>query len=140
VIYETEANRIAQARIAAKVAQHFGLACEMLPLLAPIDAKLLDETGRPQLYVEVKARNLTFGRRDGYYLSVSKIRGGEHHGRTEGAGCYLAVEFDDGIIRIAPLFRFIPDHLIRFGRRDRNDPADINLCVVYPWSVFVRVQ
>lgn len=141
MIYETEQDREREREILPYALAYLGLArASHLSMAQVIDYLMVDHRGEPGAFAEVKDRpTLSWGFRDGLYLSKNKAEAAERFGERTGLGAHLFVRLKDRTIWHVPMFRFVPGKVIMFGRTDRGDPRDITPCHVYPWPEFKQV-
>ena len=97
---------------------------------------------RYRLFLEAKKRPyLTFGTRGGYYISNTKMMRAKQIMETNEIPCWMAIRFDDGIIRAANFYWGIGAPVVEAGRMDRpKDPKAIEPCVAFDWGHFKLVR
>lgn len=87
--------------------------------------------------VEYKRRHYEREEFKDLLLSVKKWRACREHAKYLRVPFILLVEWDDGLYRYVDTGRNVP---VSFkGRTDRNDPADLEPCVMIPVIWFERV-
>lgn len=93
-------------------------------------------------WVEIKCRNYTFKQLDdlgGYHIDLRKIAAmRELVTLTEKPG-FLVVRLTDGLYNMK-LMPLLPVDAVIGGRKDRNDPADIEPCATFKMSNFMKVD
>lgn len=131
--YETKANQLNEWRAAQWYARHEGLEPVKLQKYNPADYVLVTETRRVQQWVEVKCRTTPMGRYPTYFISQQKVAALHQLARDTTATVWLLVCWTDLVGRL----QLPAPHTVAVdGRRDRNDPNDIEKVCHYALSQF----
>lgn len=123
--YETAADREREARVIERITNRVtGSTATKLEYGACADYRL-DVAGTPVAYVEVKTRTCSSKTYDTYHISHSKLKSLLSLARKDGVKPLLLVQWTNGagIIGVDTYLREAT--LKSGGRRDRNDPYDI---------------
>lgn len=94
---------------------------------------------RDLLVAEVKDRKWQHGAGDGLYLSQAKVNGGLADAHQLGCLPALIVRLAAGDIWVAALDAYQRGRVVRWGRTDRAEPADMEPSLVFPWPAFTRL-
>lgn len=140
-VYETDADRGREKRIARSVARFYNSEILWpLPMKYGADAFLKHKRSGTAAWIEIKRR---FVGRDHYptlILSVSKIKELKNLARETGTGALVCVAWNDRIgIISARLVSYRTCDIVMAGREDRNDPGDMEPCFEIPVSQFNNI-
>lgn len=137
-VYESDADRLAEARVSALFSEAWNGTIIRMPPLARVD-RLMLVNGAPRAWLEIKCRNHDFGKYDTYMLSADKFYGMLNLAKETKVPALLVVGYFDGIVwvntgEVGGL------RIFKGGRTDRNDPKDIEKVVKIPLVKFQRLR
>jgi hypothetical protein len=135
-VYETSADRRAQAEAIGWLAAATGSTPVEMPALAPWDYEMVRD-GLAVAIVEVKVRRCTMREYPTYMVSEAKARGLRDAAIERGIAGVLLVRWSDA----AGWLRLDAGQTVKWtvglgGRVDRGDPADIERVVLLPIAWF----
>jgi hypothetical protein len=132
--YERSQDRKKQEELILLLwAEHPSLECFEMPRFAPYDYEFR-QSGKAVAMVEVKARSLARHRLPNYVISCRKMDTLRELVYRLGCPAYLLVGFADGVSVFQITQQLFPRRTS--GRRDRNDPQDMELCEFIPIKLF----
>jgi hypothetical protein len=133
-IYETSADRKREAVVAETLAVAWD--CEMvkLPRQYPVDYMAIRE-GKPSAFVEIKCKTYSkdvIDRNGGFLMSLAKWANACALCEESGLQFCIAVQYPEALW-YCPVRKGIKAHhdgIRFFGRTDRNDPQDMEPCIL----------
>lgn len=137
--YHNERDKAAERKIADEIQEAWHCHCQLLSEWAYRFDFAVSHGWRKGLigYAEVKNRpNLTFGKNSGYEIAAHKLAFGRlliEQSETK-IGTWVFIRPSDGIVYWAEIGE--PVKFILGGRRDRDNPYDIEPMGIIPWSRF----
>lgn len=135
-IYETDEDRSREGEVAAYIEQKYNCKFVRSEKLTVVDGVLLHPNGNAAALVEIKVRNNESARYPTYMLSATKWRNGLAEATNQGVVFLLVVRFTDGVFVTKLKQKY---QVGEGGRRDRNDPKDIEQCIFIPMSDFRKL-
>lgn len=132
-IYETEYDRQQEDSVGMYVAEKYGCVFRKSEALASFDGVFSKFDGVDFALAEIKVRNNSRYKYPTYMISAAKVDAILSNARNMGLFPILIVCFTDGVF-ITKLSDRYPKSL--GGRRDRNDPNDVEMCVYIPMEEF----
>lgn len=133
-IYERSQDRKKQEELILLLwAEQPNLECIEMPRFAAYDYEFRQD-GRTVAIVEVKARSLARNRLPNYVISCKKMDTMRELVHRLGCAGYLLVGFSNGVSVFEITQKLFPRRTS--GRRDRNDPKDMELCEFIPIHLF----
>lgn len=134
--YESPLDLEREAGTAAIVGPIWNVQTHKNPRFYQIDYSLL-RGGIIKAWAEIKWRNYEFGHYPDYMISLHKVMAAIDHHRMTGLPVYLVANFQ-GDIRYADLTKdsCTLDPLKIGGRKDRDDPQDLEPVCSIPLSAF----
>jgi hypothetical protein len=143
-IYETAADRQNERLIKTFFEDRWGCEADKLKISCEVDYSLTKD-GKIVGVMEIKCRTYNYKTLDGWgglILSANKWQAAKRWKETHGIAFFLALGLLDGIflLRIKANEEWPALRLITAGRRDRNDPQDIEPCVLIPMGLFKRMD
>jgi hypothetical protein len=143
-VYETEADRIREAAVAAKVkaflAGPMAPSCTAVKLkpFAPVDFALCKTDGTVLGFLEVKVRTCKSDTYPTYMISLDKLLELNRLSSDVPCGVFLAVQWEDRLgVTKAPIMP--AGGVVMGGRKDRGDEMDVEPVVHIPVSAFETV-
>lgn len=134
-IYETDADRAGELRVANTLAKAWSCTAVQLPKRYPCDLMLLGKEG-PRAWVEVKRRTYARGKFPTYHISVAKVCELQALSERTDLRALLAVQLTDALL-VHHLCDKYP--IVFAGRTDRNDAQDREPVFEIPFDAFVEV-
>lgn len=132
--YERSQDRKKQEELILLLwAEQPNLECFEMPRFAPYDYEFRQD-GKTVAMVEVKARSLARNRLPNYVISCRKMDTLRELVYRTGSAGFLLVGFSDGVSVFEITQKLFPRRTS--GRRDRNDPQDMELCEFIPICLF----
>jgi hypothetical protein len=136
-LYESDQDRSNEAEVARQISQAWGCFVRKLDATNSADY-LVEKDGYIVALLEIKCRNYSFDQLQklgGLFISKQKIDRVMLVCVSKNIWFTLAIRLPDGIYALSakewPAFE-----VVRAGRRDRNDPADIEQCYLIPMDYF----
>lgn len=133
-IYETTADRKREAAVAETLAASWD--CEMvkLPRQYPVDYMAI-RNGKPTAFVEIKCKTYpkeVIDRNGGFMMSLAKWANARALCESSGLKFCIAVQYPESMwyCRVNAWEDFSHDGIQFFGRTDRNDPQDMEPCIL----------
>lgn len=141
-IYETETDRQNERAIKAFLEDRWGCRADKLKISCEIDYSLT-KGNKIVGVMEIKCRNYNYKTLDGWgglILSANKWQAAKRWKETHNIAFFLVLGLIDGIfvLKIKSNEVWPSLDLITAGRRDRNDPQDIEPCVLIPMNLFSK--
>lgn len=136
MLYETDANRKSEADVLSTISAKYNCEVEKCSHLSPVDAFLLNGDGSHGAVVEVKVRRNEHTRYPTYMLSYTKYKSIVAISEAENIPPLLIVRFTDGLYATKLTGNY---DIKEGGRRDRNNPNDIETCVFIPMQEFIAI-
>jgi hypothetical protein len=133
--YESSTNVAKELEIAAKFCSVFDCTYEQYPPLHAVNGKFVKD-GKVQAIAEIKVRNNASNKYPTLMMSSSKYRKGLDWAHKENAPFLLVIKFTDGLFMTKVGAKYQESI---GGRKDRNDPDDIERCVYIPMDSFKQV-
>ena len=136
--YETPADRDNQAEVITAYCDRFGWGWIDVRHADRVDYVCTDKSGVIREVVEVKCRTNPSDQYGTYMLSSEKYTALLEYKREFSVEASLLVRFTDGIFRT-----YLPAPHVRIGvngRRDRGDPADIEIVAYIPMGAFTPLK
>ena len=143
-MYETSGDRQNEKKVVEFLQERWNCEADKLKIACEIDYSLTRD-GKIIGVMEIKCRKYDYKTLDGWnglILSAHKWQAAKRWGKTHEIAFVLALGLLDGIYVLSvganekwPLLQ-----LITGGRRDRNDPQDIEPCVLIPMKLFKRMD
>lgn len=130
--YENSSSVARELEIAAKFCNIFDCTYEQYPPLHPVNGKFV-KNGKVQAIVEIKVRNNASDKYPTLMLSSAKHKKGLDWAHKENAPFLLVIKFTNGLFMANVKTEY--EESIG-GRKDRDDPMDIERCVYIPISQF----
>lgn len=121
-IYETSRHLSAEQKIAEVICNRFNCTFQKVPIKYGLDYAALRQ-GKICAFFELKCRTNPMRQYPDYMLSMHKLMAAQRINLTTALPCFLAVSWTDAI-GYAELIPDCYDYGIS-GRKDRNDPDDI---------------
>ena len=142
-LYETQKDKLAEARVAKRVAAKWDCRPIKLRPLYVIDYAMLRD-GKCHAFVEIKCRSYSMKQMDdmgGFMLSLDKWRAGIDLSRCSGAAFILVVSTPDAVWwrRIEAGKPDDHDGVAFGGRTDRDDPHDVEPVVLLRYTRFRKL-
>ena len=140
-IYETSEHRASERRTADIIASSYNLSMIALPTKSQVDYMgWSDEECRVRAFFEMKRRKVPRFRYETLMLSLHKVLAMMDIERSTGIPVMLAVTWDDGtgLLRVANTQK--PLDVQIGGRRDRNDPQDVEPVVHFDVNKFIMIE
>ena len=135
-LYETEADRTAEAQVAYTLAAQLGCIAERTPRAYQIDWLLMRRN--LDSFVEIKRRQVPHNRYPTLMLSAHKWDYGRSMAERFDVGFYLAIEYTDGIYYWRT--KDIKPEVRIGGRSDRGDDQDMEPVVHLPIELFAKLD
>ena len=135
--YETKKDRDNEAAALAEACRRWEVNFITLPKLSCADA-ILSRYGEGKAIVDVKVRWNRFGEYDNYKVSLEKVDNIRLVGELTKLRPYLLVQFTDCLTHLDLLCANDIDPA--WGRKDRNDPKDIEAAAVFDWAQFTKFR
>ena len=139
-LYETEQDRSNEAKVAGEISKIWGCHVRKLDQTNNADYAV-EKNGFVVGLLEIKCRKYSFDQLQklgGLFISMKKIDRIMKVCAREDLWFTLAISLPDGIYAMSakewPYFE-----VVRAGRRDRNDPADIEQCYLIPMDYFEAI-
>jgi len=136
VIYETEADRANESAIFGTVTRKYNCKVEPCEQLSYADGYLLYEDESRGAVVEVKKRNNAHNKYPTYMLSANKHSNLIDISTSQNIPALLFVGFTDGIYATKLKSEY---PTAKGGRRDRNNPLDVEDCIYIPMNEFREI-
>ena len=134
-IYESEADKERERKLANQVASKWGLQAKENPKMYPIDFCFVDDNGEVEGFGEIKIRTHAFGTFPTYMLSVHKAADAKALASATGKRVLLVVQWSCGTIAFLDLDT-TPAKVEWGGRVDRGDGQDMEPVNHYPIEDF----
>lgn len=143
-LYESELDRKNETEVATALERAWGCTVRKLKTACELDYSV-ERDGRVVAVMEIKCRNYSFEKIErfgGLMLSAHKWQAAKRWRETHNIAFILALGLPDGIYRMSIASDPWPTDLdlVTTGRTDRDDPQDIEPCVLIPMDWFVRLQ
>lgn len=103
-----------------------------------VDQALYGAYDRVLCFAEVKCRDLPFGFGDGFWLSLHKVEAAVNLWHTGCVPVLFIGEFK-GELAYFDFAKARPTKVVLDGRRDRDDPKDVEPLAVFDWKDFKPV-
>ena len=136
--YETQESLLNEAQVASKVAAIWGCDTDKMPRRMQIDYAI----SRDSIvcgFVEVKCRTKNIEDYPYYFIALTKVMEAKNLNQSTGLPCFLAVRSANGKIHMIRLDE--AEFTVKIaGRRDRNDPDDIEPCCFFEVSKFKELK
>lgn len=137
--YETEQDRANEEAVAKELMARWRLTeVKKLPKAYGLDYELIRD-GEIIAFCEIKCRKLSFGYGDGFHIALQKVIRARALTEVAHRHCMLVARFSDGKIYYVD-FEQHRDGCKEIGRKDRDDPADIEPGCVFPWENFKPLE
>jgi hypothetical protein len=140
-IYQTPAHLVAQREIIAQYSRARRMIAVEMPDLSRYDYEMHDGKAVREI-VEVKDRpKIRFRsiKESGYGISHRKLSDLRNAARSRPVGAVLLVRMSDGLY-VAPIPSGGKWRTAMGGRKDRNDPQDIEMMEFVPQSQFRKID
>lgn len=135
-IYETDADRQRQERVASQLETSWGCKYRKSVNLACVDGGLFNRRGDLKALIEIKTRRNSSNKYPTYMLSARKWREALKLSEEYAVPFLLIVEFTNGTYAV----KIKNDYPVnKGGRYDRGDAMDVEDCIYIPMSDFRRV-
>jgi len=134
-IYETQADRNNERRLAAKIEKHYGCILQKMPMKLSLDFMAI-RGGKAVAFIEARQRKIAMNTYPTYMLSLYKAMQARSLTMTTGLPCFLAVQWTDkaGIAKLPPAHEEM--HVEMGGTTRRDDPQDIEPMVHFDIANF----
>ena len=139
-LYESDQDRSNEAKVAGEISKIWGCHVRKLDPTNSADYAV-EHNGSVVALLEIKCRKYSFDQLQklgGLFISRQKIDRVMGVCAGEGLWFTLAISLPDGIYALSakewPSFE-----IVRAGRTDRNDPADIEQCYLIPMNYFEAI-
>lgn len=143
-LYESAADLKNEKAIVSFLEERWNCEADKLKIACEVDYSLT-KNGKIVGIMEIKCRKYDYKTLDGWggvILSAHKWQAAKRWKETHSIAFILALGLPDGVfvLRIKAGQNWPPLQLITGGRRDRNDPQDIEPCVLIPMKLFEKVN
>lgn len=137
-IYETEADRNGELAAAKVIEKAYGCVVVQNKRKYPADYTI-SKNGTTVAFAEIKARTFPRKKYADYMISLKKVVETKAIAAEGKLPMLLFVKWTDGLFYL-PLSDTLPSRIALGGRKDRNDPDDIEPCAFYSVDEFKEVR
>jgi hypothetical protein len=132
-IYETDYDRQREGSVSAYVTEKYRCTFKKSEDLTSFDGVFADYNGQDFAVAEIKVRNNRSDKYPTYMISAAKVDAILAYANDRALFPMLLVGFTNGVF-----ITKLSNHYLKSlgGRRDRNDPSDIEVCVYIPMERF----
>lgn len=139
-IYETQEHRRKEEKTIKIFSLRMGCEPHKLPRMYKMDYAIVSDNDKIQGFCEVKNRTRGYSDFPTYRLSAKKFLSALQLGVVFHLPCYLVVRFSNGIYYTDLCSLRGSVILVLGGRKDRNDPQDIEPMVQFNINQFTLLQ
>ena len=135
MLYETKEDRTAEKNL-QWLLEYAGRSAFITPTTAPADF-VVGKNGQLTAFAELKVRTTNMDAYPNYTVDRRKVDKLIEHAKLFGVSAVLFVQWADvtKYVELSP-----PYPLIKQGRKDRNDPNDIDIQYEIPLSSFRNIE
>ena len=139
-LYESPDDLAREKAAIEQVSKRLGVTVEKMPTTSPVDFALM--LGRRVVgWCEVKTRNKSMAEIEslgGFLINTGKLIAVKQLSEISGKPFVLVLRASDGLwwLKMKVAIDFVGSEIFVQGRRDRNDPDDIETCACFPVTRF----